>query len=701
MGPDSFFIGVDVGGTFTDCVVLEAGKPLRSYKASSTPRDPSGGLFDVLEMAAADLGLGVMALLRDSARLVHGTTVATNAVVERRGAPVGLLATRGHGEMLLLMRGMGRTAGRSVHDMLNIPGSDKPTPLVPVHLTAEINERIDCDGDVVVDLREDDVREAVRRLVAAGAQALAICFLWSFRNPTHEQRAVAAAREVAPGLHVTASADLIPRWGEYERAAATALNAYVGPESSNYLERVQTGLAERSLARPPLIVLSSGGVVPAREAARVPLFTLGSGPVAGLVGAGVLSDLIGCRNIIATDMGGTSFDVGLIYDGEPVKTPVNVVGQYHYALPSIEIQSIGAGGGTVAWIDPVTKGLRLGPRSAKADPGPACYGRGGVEATVTDADLMLGYLDGAHFLGGRMRLDRERAMAAIEKIGAALGLGVLDTAAGIARICEFQMADLIRKTTVEKGYDPREFVLFAYGGAGPVHCGVFARELGVKRVIIPLGGAAAVWSALGAAGSDLLHVLETTEVMVAPLDPSRLDASFRHMEEQLRTLLLEEGVADGAIEMRRWGALRYRSQIHEVEVAVPTHALTSGDAAGIVDAFEQRYAKQYGEGAGFREAGVELVSLRVEGIGRTPKPNLPRLPEGGETPADQARAGRRPVYWTELQRTEDTPVFLADHLQAGNVLCGPAIVEMISTTLVIRPSQRALVDSWGNLLLDV
>jgi N-methylhydantoinase A len=701
MVPDTFFIGVDVGGTFTDCVVLEAGKPLRSYKASSTPRDPSTGLFDALELAAADLGLPAQTLLGASARLVHGTTVATNAVVERRGAPVGLLATRGHGQVLLMMRGMGRTAGRSVHEMLDIPASDKPEPLVPLHLTEEINERIDCDGDVVVALREEEVREAVRRLVAAGAQALAICFLWSFRNPDHERRAVSAARAVAPDLHITASADLIPRWGEYERAAATALNAYVGPESSRYLERVSTGLAERSLARPPLIVLSSGGVVPASEAARVPLFTLGSGPVAGLVGAGVLGELIGCRNIIATDMGGTSFDVGLIYEGEPVKTPINVVGQYHYALPSIDIQSIGAGGGTIAWIDPVTHGLRLGPRSAGAQPGPACYGRGGTEATVTDADLVLGYLDGAHFLGGRMPLDRARSVAAVEKIGDALGLGVLETAAGIARVCEFHMADLIRKTTVEKGFDPRQFVLFAYGGAGPVHCGVFARELGIQRVIIPLGGASAVWSALGAAGSDLLHVVETTDVMVAPLDPARLHDTFKSMDRQVSELLLSEGVPESAVEIRRWAALRYRSQIHEVEVPVPPRPLTTTDAAEIVERFEQRYARLYGEGAGFREAGIELVSLRVEGIGRTPKPSLPRLREGGEAPAAEAHAGNRAVYWSEMGRVEETPVLLGNRLQAGNVIEGPSIVEMVSTTLVVRPSQRVTVDAWGNLLLDV
>ncbi len=701
MGSDTFFIGVDVGGTFTDCVVLETGQPLRSYKASSTPRDPSVGLFNVLELAAADLGVAPQALLEASARLVHGTTVATNAIVERRGAPVGLLTTRGHGELLLLMRGMGRTAGLSVHEMLNIPASNKPEPLVPAHLTAEINERIDCDGDVVVALQDDEVRDAVRRLVAAGVQALAICFLWSFRNPEHERRAVASAREVAPHLHITASSDLIPRWGEYERAAATALNAYVGPESSGYLERLRSGLAERGLTRPPLIVLCTGGVVPAREAARVPLFTLGSGPVAGLVGTGVLGELIGCRDIIATDMGGTSFDVGLIHDGEPVKTPVNVVGQYHYALPSIDIRSIGAGGGTVAWIDPITRGLRLGPRSAGADPGPACYGRGGEEATVTDADLVLGYLDGAHFLGGRMPLYRERAVAAVKEIGAALGLGVMETAAGIARVCEFQMADLIRKMTVERGYDPREFVLFAYGGAGPVHCGVFARELGVQRVVIPLGSAAAVWSALGAAGSDLLHVVETTEVMAAPLDASRLGAAFLKMEQRLRDQLLSEGVPETAVEMRRWAALRYRSQIHEVEVPVATEMLTEAAAAELVNGFEQRYARLYGEGAGFREAGVELVSLRVDGIGRTPKPNLPRLQSDGPAPSAQASAGNRPVYWTERQRVEETPVFLGERLHAGNVIRGPSIIEMVSTTVVVRPSQQVTVDAWGNLLLDI
>lgn len=700
MSSDAFFIGIDVGGTFTDCVVLQEGQPLRSFKAPSTPRDPSRGLFDALEVAAAGLEIDAGALLSAASRLVHGTTVATNAIVERRGARVGLLITRGHGETLLMMRGTGRTAGLSVQEMLNIPASAKPEPLVPTRLTSEIDERIDCDGDEIVALRDDQVREAVRRLLDAGAEALAICFLWSFRNPEHEQRAARIAVEES-ALHVTASSDLIRRWGEYERAAATALNAYVGPESSGYLRRVSDGLTERGMARSPLIVLCTGGVVPAYEAARVPLFTLGSGPVAGLVGARALGEMLGHRNIIATDMGGTSFDVGLVFDGEPVKTPINVVGQYHYSLPSIDIRSIGAGGGSVAWVDPISGGLRLGPHSAGADPGPACYARGGEEATVTDADLVLGYLDSAHFLGGRMPLDRARAEAAVERIGRQLGLGVLEAAAGIARVCEFHMADLIRKVTVEKGYDPRQFVLFAYGGAGPVHCGVFARELGVQRVVIPLGGAASVWSALGAASSDLLHVLEVTEVMVAPLDPKRIEKLFAAMEDELRVQLLKEGVAAGAIEMRRWAALRYRSQIHEVEVPVPTAPLREEDTVQLVAAFEQRYARLYGEGAGFREAGVELVSLRSEGVGRTPKPPLPRLPQDGPMPPQEASGGQRDVFWSEHATQAKTPVFLGDRLRAGNVIEGPAIVEMTSTSVVVRPGQKLTVDPLGNLLLDV
>jgi N-methylhydantoinase A len=553
----------------------------------------------------------------------------------------------------------------------------------------------------VVELNEDEAEAAIRRLVAKGAEAIAICFLWSFKQPEHERRVKAMAERIAPGVFVCCSVDLVPRWGEYERTAATVINAYLGPVTGAYMERVGRRVAGAGLRTPVQVMQCGGGVVPAAEAARRAFLTLDSGPVAGVLASQYLGGVLGCKHVIATDMGGTSFDVGLVHDGRPVASYQSVVNQYEYFVPRIDIRSIGSGGGSIIWVDDTSGGLRVGPLSAGAVPGPVCYGRGGTEPTVTDAAVALGYLDPDYFLGGRLRLDGDAAMLSLEPIARRLGMSVVEAASGAARVVEHQMADLIRKVTVHKGYDPRDFAVFAYGGAGPVHAGVYARELGAQSLIVPLGGVCSLWSALGAATADLLHIYETVDILASPFDAARVTERFAELERQGLDQLERDGIAPFAARIARSADIRYKGQINEVEVAVPAGRLNEAALGELAADFHRRYEALYGAGAGFREARVEIVTYRVRTTAVSAKPAIRPAREQGATPSDDARAGARPVYWAELGDFELTPVWWGERLVAGNRVTGPAIIQVPDTTIVVHPGQAARIDAYGNVLVDL
>jgi len=696
-----YIIGIDTGGTFTDCVVMDAEGRIVTAKASSTPDDFSEGVMESLRLAGDRLGLTTEALLRATERLALGTTVGTNAMLQRRGARVGLITTRGHRDVIHIMRGARGVPGLNNVQVLHFPESGKPDPIVPKPLIREVSERVDCKGEVVVGLNEAEAEEAIRALVARGVEAIAICFLWSFKHAEHERRVKAMAARLAPGVFVCCSADLIPRWGEYERTVATVLNAYLGPVMSRYLGRLETRAQASGLRYPLQVMQCGGGVIPAGEAARRAFLTLDSGPVAGVLASQYLGGIIGHKHVIATDMGGTSFDVGLVWDGEPVASYQSVVHQYEYFVPRIDIRSIGSGGGSIVWIDDVSGTMRVGPLSAGAQPGPACYGRGGTQPTVTDADLVLGYLDPASFLGGRLRLDTGRARESLAPIATRLGLGLVETAAGAARVVEHQMADLIRKATVQKGYDPRDCVVFAYGGAGPVHAGVYARELGAQGVVVPLGGVCSLWSALGAASADLLHIYEAVDIQPSPWDPPRVMQRFAELEERGLAQLRADGIDPARGRLARSADIRYKGQINEVEVPVPSGVLDETALAQLVSDFHRRYETVYGHGAGFREARVEIVTYRVRASAASAKPRIVASPEADRAPSREAEAGARPVYWAELGDFEKTPIFRGERLVAGNVVPGPAIIQVPDTTIVVHPFQTARVDAYGNVLIDL
>jgi len=691
-----YLCGVDIGGTFTDCVVVDESGLVVTTKAPSTPHDFSLGMMAALEESALKLGLSLPVLARSIARLCHGTTVGTNAIIQHRGARVGLITTRGHNDVIHMMRGSRGITGRDIRRVVHFPESRKPDPIVPKRLIEGVSERVDCFGNVIVALNEEEVEAAVRRLLERGVDAIAVCFLWSFKYPHHEARVKEIVQARAPDVFVTCSHELTPKWGEYERTTAVALNAYIGPVTSGYVRAIDRTLAALGYAHPLQMTQCGGGTISAARAAEAPLLTLDSGPVSGVTASKYLGDLMGYANVITTDMGGTSFDVGVIHDGVPAFSYLSLVNQYEYFLPKVDIQTIGSGGGSLAWVDEVTGTLRVGPQSAGAVPGPVCYGKGGEVPTVTDADLVIGYLNPGNFAGGTITLDRAKAAQAIQTLADRLGMGLYECAAGIATIAEFQMADLIRKVTIEKGFDPREFVLFAFGGAGPTHAGVFARELDVQKVVVPQKETAAVWCAFGAAAADVLHVHEQVDIMASPFDLGHVNARLAALAGQGRQRLLREGVEPDRHELRFSLDVRHRGQINEVEVGIARGTLGGEDLDALRGDFFTRYELLYGRGSSFPGARLEIVTFRCRATAVTPKPQLRPAATLEDGVAAGARTGSRAVWWAERKECVDTPVYDGQALRPGNRITGPAVIETPDTTVVVHPGQSMRVDRFGN-----
>lgn len=692
----SFTIGVDVGGTFTDLALLESTRAdLRIAKTPTVPDDLMAGVLRAIELAAEAAGLSVEALLARTTKLVHGTTLTTNVLFNRDGPRVGLITTRGFGDQLHIMRAKGRVAGLSLAERRHFRRTDKPLPLVDYPLIVEVAERVDWKGQVLVPLDLDDARRAVAELRRHGAEAFAICLLWSFKNPTHEQRLAGLIRAEFPGAFVSVSSELSPVLGEYERMVTTVVNSYVGPRVAAYLDALRRDLSARGLGVPPLILQSHGGAAHADEV--VPVQTVESGPAAGVLGARHLAELTGLRHVIAADVGGTTFKVGLIRDGEWYYASETVIGQFELQIPMVDVISIGAGGGSVAWAD--GERLRVGPRSVGARPGPACYDQGGTEPTVTDADLVLGYLNPAYFLGGRIALNPARAGEAIRRgVADRLFAGdVLAAADGIRRVTEAQMADLIRKATLERGHDLRDFVLMAYGGAGPVHCCAYAEEAGIDRIVVPY--AATVHSALSAAVAEVRVSRRLSAPMILPGDPAHAGRAFARVEEEALAALGRQAILPSQVVLERWAEMRYRRQMHVVRVPVRPGEPGAEAMRRIADDFEARYARLYGASANYREAGIEIVTFGVEAVAKTAQPEIAPLALEGPDSAHAVK-GERPVTWDAAAGPRPTPVLDGDRLRPGNGFAGPAVIEYVGTTLVVPAGWRGEIDAYRSARLE-
>ena len=672
-------IGIDVGGTFTDLVAVDGGGTSTFAKCPSTPADPSVGVIEGLGSLAAALGTDRARLLAETERIVHGTTVATNALLERKGARVGLLTTEGHRDVLEMREGL------KPEDRYNLR-LPAPEPLVPRRLRLGVRERMRADGSVLTPLDEASVMRALDQLAAADVTSVAICFLHAWRNAEHEAAAARIARQRLPDAYVTASSEVYPQIKEYERVSTTVVNAYVGPVVAGYLGRLNNRLSEAGYRGPLFIMLSHGGVAPVEEAIRLAAATVLSGPAGGVAGATYAAHLLATPNLIPFDMGGTSTDISLVRKSTPGLAIDRGIAGQRIALPSLDIVTLGAGGGSIARVDGGGV-LHVGPESAGAAPGPACYGRGGTEPTVTDANLVLGLLHPTGLLGGEMQLDRRGAELALEKLGRQLGLDVVAAAAGVQRVINARMAEGIRLVSVRRGIDPTAFALLAFGGAAGLHATAVARQLSIPRVVVPR--VASVLSAWGMLASEIRF--ETTRSHIgdaAAMSTAGLTEIFGGMERAARARLA--AVFDGPITLTRSADMRYGEQIFEINVPLDHIDWSAADlGARVADAFHARHEELYTYSQ--RSNEVVLVNARVAAIGKLPA--LPREPVLAARAAPAPPIRRQRAYIDAAWADIDVHAFEA--LSPGQTLRGPALVEGTTTCVLIEAADRAVVTPHG------
>ncbi len=675
-------IGIDVGGTFTDLVAVDGKGRSTLAKAPSTPADPSLGVMDGLARLAEALGLERRALLAATDRIVHGTTVATNALLERKGAKVGLLTSEGHRDVIEMREGLKDDR----YNLRMVP----PVPLVPRHRRLGVRERVRPDGKVAVALDARSLAGAVAQLKRDDVESVAICFLHAYRNPKHERAAAAAVRKIFSGAYVSASSDVFPQIKEYERVSTTVVNAYVGPIVERYLLKLGARLSGAGYRGPVFIILSNGGVAPIREAVRLAAATVLSGPAGGVAGSRYAAELLESGNLIPFDMGGTSTDISLIVKGVPSISADRGVAGHRIALPSLDIVSLGAGGGSIARVD-AGGVLHVGPESAGAAPGPACYGQGGVEPTVTDANLVLGYLDPGNFLGGRMALDRAAAEKAVNRLVRPLGIDRVKSASGVYRVVNTRMAEGIRLVSVRRGVDPRDYALLAFGGAAGLHVSAVARMLELKRIVVPR--VASVLSAWGMLATDIRYDVSRTHIGDGrALSAASLRRLFDAMEAEGRRRLARS--FRGRVRCQRSADIRYGEQIFEINVPLDGVAWRRADVlAQIAERFHRRHEELYTYA--LRDRDIVLVNARVAAIGELPalpaEPHLPRR-------RNAAPLGRRRVY---LDGWREADIYGFDALARGQKIAGPALIESATTTVLLQRGDVAVVTPQGWLDIAV
>lgn len=712
---DSYIVYLDTGGTFSDAVVVDATGNFVSGKAPTTPEDLSDCFFACVNDAAEKLGMSLWDLFSRTRLVGFGTTAGTNALITRVGGPrLGLITTKGFEDTTIIMRMEGKWAGLPRQESIHIAGCDKPEPLIPRDLIRGVTERVDSRGTIALSLRKDEAREAVRSLLDEGVQGIAVALLWSFLNDSHERQILEIIREMAPDLPVSLSSQVAPVMREYPRFNSTIVNLFIGAPVRKLLGKIGSQLQEYGFRRDLLVMQSSGGL--SRVQVVEPIRTLHSGPVGGLIGVDYLKRVYGERVAVGTDMGGTSFDLSLSGETGPEYEKTPVVSRFHLANPMLGIEAIGAGGGTIARIDPETGRLHLGPQSAGAVPGPACYDRGGTEPTVTDADVVLGRISPGFFLDGKMKLNRERGLAAIEeKIARPLGLDPVRAALGIVKGIDGIMRSAIIGYLNQKGQDPRRAVLISFGGAGPTHCAGYAAEVGFKRILIPPH--AATFSAFGAATADVRHRYETGTLLVMPALPydvttqrfrldsleavpaevvERFNRSFQMLEERAHAEMEAEGFPPERVTLSHDVEMRYGGQLREIPCRSPVRRIqTASDLQQLLEAFETEYIRLFTQGTQYPRGGVEIITLVVEAAASPGiKPALaPRPLEG----ADSAHAvkGRRPVFFDE--GWTDTTLYDIRRLRPGNRVPGPAVIEGNDTTVVVPPGLAIEADTLGML----
>ena len=684
-------VGIDVGGTFTDCVVVDEAGRVWTDKAFTTPANLAEGIVAALANVCERLGAGVDEVLADASVFALGTTSLINRVVSRRGARVGFITTQGHEDAVLIGRVLSRSEGLPEQSHYDVAAWNKPAPLYVEGGVRGVRERVDSTGAVVAPLDETGLLRAVEEILALGVDSIAVMFLWSFLNPAHERRARELIEQAAPGLPVNLSSDVAPTLGEFERANTTLMNAYLAPGAEQDFAEIDARLRERGLRQPLLLMQSNGGLAASGELRARPVAGLAAGPVGGVMGVRRLADALGVRNAVCTDMGGTSFDVGLIVDGSPRFSGESVVERHRLRVPTVEVTSIGAGGGSIASVDAYGE-LSVGPRSAGSTPGPVCYGAGGTEPTVTDANVVLGRIGPDSFWSGRRRLDRDAALAAIaERVARPLGMDPIRAALGIVDIVDARMADLLRTLTISTGYDPREFALFAYGGAGPVHVGAYARQLGVARVYVPLYAPAQ--SAFGIATGEFRRHLSRAAPMREPYDADALREVCAAMESSAREDWAAAALDPDSARYEWFADMRFRHQAHEMRVPFAPESA----AAALAPAFFAGYEQMFGRGSALAGSQTEVVAVHLVSTHPAAAHTLTRG-------ADAAAREPSPVAVRDVHfgpGAERTPVYALADMAPGARLRGPLIVESPNTTVVVHPGQQVEVDGYSNLSITV
>ena len=694
-----YVIGVDVGGTFTDSVVVDDSGQLTLAKAFSTPDDLSAGIINSLAVAAEELRRDLGDLLQDTRLFLHSTSVAENAIVDGTLAPAGVLTTDGFEHTLHMTRGgYGRWSGRTEEDRKNLLDLEKPPHLLPFSMVLPVPERTDSLGRVLLEADAEVALNAVRQLVKKGAISIGICFLWSFRNSANELAVRRLIEREFPELFVTVSHELAPIEGEYERISTVALNARLEPVVDRYLQRLEDRLRGHGLRTPLLVMQAHGGLVPVSDAPSRAVGMIESGPVGGLIASKAIGELVGVSDILAADMGGTTFKVGLVRSGRIEYEREPMVVRYHYALHKMEVVSIGVAGGSIISLEATTGRPRIGPRSAGASPGPVCYGFGGTEPTVTDMDMLLGYLDARFFVGGRESLDYDGAFNAFsDRVARPLSMEPLDAAMSVYRLTNSILYDLLHKQTVQKGLDPRHYSLFVYGGSAGMHLPSIGPALGVRQVIVPLS--ASVQGAFGTASSDVVYTASTTQNLVAPGEADALAAIFKELSQTVRESFEAAGFEWGDVQIATLIGMRYRRQVHSIltPVALPDR-LGSEHVEAFVADFERLYAERYGPESGYRAAGIEMVSFLVRGSAALQKPRLKREDEAEDNPGE-AFVESRPAYVAALHQMRTVPCYDFARIRPGNTIHGPAVIWSPVTTVVVDADQRAHCDPHRNLVI--
>ena len=676
-------IGIDVGGTFTDFALVRPGGELRLGKFPTTLPDQSRGVLEGLGALARQESLPLSALLEQTDLIVHGTTTADNTMIEMNGALTGLLTTEGHRDEIEIRRGY----KEDIWD----PACPPPVPIAQRRRRLGLPERLDFRGQVVVPLDEDATRRAIARLRVQGVESIAVCLLFSFVNPAHERRVRELIEEEYPGVRVSLSHEVMPTAPEFERTSTTLVDAYVGPRLEGYLRRLEGALREAGYGADLLIMQSNGGIMTAESLARRAVASLGSGPTGGVMAACALGERSGVPDFIAVDMGGTSYEACLVRDGRPgIESFWNWKHRYLVGLPMVQMHSIGAGGGSIAWVEAGV--LKVGPHSAKADPGPVCYGRGGREPTVTDANVVLGYLNGEALCGGEFKLTTQGVREAIqERVGDPLGLDTVEAAHGIFRIVNTNMANAIRRVSSQSGFDPREFAMVVYGGNGPVHAGKQAEELGIRELIVPKTSPA--FSALGLLIAD--YVVDAQRSYIAPASRARaeqVNVLFGELERAASEELAAARIGADDLDFQRFLTLCYPGQTFDMPVPAVTSEgrMSEADLAATIEAFHDLHEELHTYAVRDEEPIVRAVRLQT--TGRTPKPP-PRRFLPGEGPVERALRARRSAWFDGA--FVDTPVYDGEQIGAGDRIEGPAIVEERFTTIVLYPGHTAELDELG------